>query len=332
MKKYKKILIVTAILAICLLGFLVLQKSPSTSSTIKPTVTLAPVNPTSMPTSLSDSVSAYTNIPTASFPEKVPYFSVSFTRNLETETSRIASLFNFTSPPQIISGSRGKYSITQDESATLTFSENPLTFTYDVASISGKPISYDPKELVTTSAQQLEDLSIIRSPLVVVNETLSYFAPRGPSPNKLQNSNGATLVQIDFDFQVGKFPLFVGDADTPGATTRFDGDKNLIQIRTYIPPNITTGTDEVNIISYKEATERLAAGSGILSSVSSAEIDNIFLTGATPKNIEVSRVQLGYLLLSGRNDLVPVFIFSGKGRLEENNKAVNTTTIISALP
>ena len=332
MTRNKKILFLMLLVAVCLLGYLLLQKRSSSGTTSTPLVTLAPVNPATMPTSLSDTVSAYTNIPAMSFPINIPHFSASPPRDLESESARVAALFNITTSPQIISGSRGKYSITQSPSGTLTFSENPLTLTYDVASISGSFITYDPKELVATSVQHLGDLSVITPPVVTINERYSFFSPRGSSPNKLQNSSGATLVQIDFDFQIEKFPFFVGDANTPAATMRFDGAKKLIQIRTHVPPSITKEKENIEIISYKEATERLAAGLGILSNVASAGIDGIFLTGATPTTIEVLSVQLGYLLLSNRNDLVPVFVFSGKGYIEEDKKAVNTTTIISALP
>ena len=332
MKNYKKTLFIAVIILLILLGYILLQKAPSKNMNTKPSASIAPINPTTMPRSLSDAVSAYTNIPALSFPDKLPIVTISSPRNLEAESSRIAAFFNINTSPRIISGSRGRYAITQNGISTLTLSENPLTFTYDIASISGSPISYDPTPLVDTSIKQLEDLSLLRAPISATEEVFSYFSPQGPSPNKLQNSTGATLVQVDLSFQVGKFPLFISDANTPTATTRFDGNKNLVQIRAYILPNMTVEKNEMTIVSYKEATERLAAGAGILSSVASVQNDGAFLTGLTPKNIEVSSVKLGYLLLSNRSDLVPVFIFSGTGYIEEDKKAVNTTTIISALP
>ena len=332
MKNNKKLLILITITILTLSGYLLLQRGASKNAPSKPSTSIAPINPTTMPRSLSDAVSAYTNIPAMSFPTALPLVTISSPRNLEAESSRIAALFNINSPPQVVSGSRGRYTISQSGSTTLTLSENPLTFSYEAATISGAAVSYDPNLLTKTSVQQLEDLSILRPPVIATNEIFTYFSPKGPSPNKLQNSNGATLVQIDFDFQIGKFPLFIADANTHPATTRFDGNKNLIQIRAYILPNITIEKDEITIISYKEATERLAAGSGILSSVASVGNDNEFLTGLTPNEVEVSRVQLGYILLPNRNDLVPVFVFSGKGYIKEDNRSVNTTTIISALP
>ena len=332
MKGYKKPLIVISVITIMFLGYFLTQKNSMVKPSGNTPISIPSINPTTMPRSLSDTVSTYTNMPAATFPSSVPYVTISTPRNLEAESSRLAALFNIQSPPQIISGSRGRYTITQGVSALLTLSENPLTFAYDAASIAGTLVSYDPKPLVNTSIQQLEELSILRSPLVVTNEVFSYFSPQGPSPNKLQSQSGATMVQIDFDYHIGKLPLFISDANTPAATTRYDGNKNLVQVRAHILPNMTIEKNDVAIVSYKEATERLAAGQGVLSSVASAENDGVFLTGLTPTNIEISRVQLGYLLLSGRSDLVPVFIFSGKGYLEEDKKSVNTTTIVSALP
>lgn len=331
MKKKYIPLILLLITVLAAGTYLIVQKK-TPEKTAGSFVSVSPINPTVMPPSLSNTVLSYTNVPTFSFPDRVPYITITSQRTLENETARIASLLNINSTPQTILGSKGKYTIVQAGSSSLTLSENPLTFTYDAASISGGLILYDPKQITAAAIQQLEDLSIFRPPTSVAKTTYSYFSPQGPSPNALRSADGATLVQADFYLQIGTYPIFIGDANTPGFSARFDASKKLIQIRGHILPDLRSEPKEISIISYNEAAARLAANKGTLSSVSTTAEGESFLTGSTPKNIQISTVQLGYIFLPNRNDLVPVFVFFGSGYIEEEKRAVNTTTIVSALP
>jgi hypothetical protein len=115
-------------------------------------------------------------------------------------------------------------------------------------------------------------------------------------------------------------------------SARFDGDKNLIQIQGVILPDVKREPKEVSIITYKTAVSRLQSNEGILSSIWLSEATGGFLTGATPKEIDISKVSLGYLYIQGRDSLVPIFVFLGKGFITEENRTANTTIIVSAIP
>lgn len=330
--KNKKIVILGIVVMISLLIYFLFTNKGKPRNTTVPITNIESVNPKTLPVSLSNNVSSYTNVPVLTFPATVPHYSASSSRLVEQETERLVSLLNISAPIQTIAGSRGKYLSAQNSFGALLVSEKPLSFVYDAASISGKIITYDSSLVLATGIKQLEDLSVLQAPALPATEIYSYFSPVGSSPNQLKSASGATMVQVDIPLRLETFPLYVGDANTPAFSLRFDGDKKLIQIRGYILPTIKKEHNEIKIISYKDAVTRLQTNSGILSSLWLSDTGTSFLTGSTPKDIEISGAKLGYLYLSDRKDLVPVFIFSGKGFVSEEGRVVNTTTIVLATP
>lgn len=333
MKKSR--LIIGIFIFLCLVLFFVASR---TKTAVQPPtqerafITPPPIRPSSLPQPLSSGPITYSGVPVASFPENVSYYKVSRVRDFETERDRIFSLYNSVSPPTTIIGSRGRYASFSLNNKSGTLSENPLTFTLRAAVSSNRFVTNNISNYVDVFVSGLADLSVIPQPFSATISAQRFFSFNDPHPTELPAPQGATITQLDFAAIIGGMPVFINDADTPVFSASFNGDDALTELRAAILPDVTKETQNVSIISYSEALQRLKANSGIFSSVSLAGTgEKEFMTGALPSAINIRGVMLGYFYSPAQEFLVPVFVFTGVAA-EPNEKAMlRTTTVVSAL-
>ncbi len=285
-----------------------------------------------MPQPLSTGPITYSGMPAAIFPESVPYYTITRVRNFETERDRLFALYNITSAPNTIVGSKGRYASFLQGTKSGTLSESPLTFTYRSVVTSNKFVTNNAEQHVAATISMLADLSVLPPPFTATMSAQRFFAFTDPHPRELGSAQGAVITQLDFVAMVGSIPLYINDADSPAFSASFNGDNALTELRAIILPDITKDDKNLSIISYKEALERLKNNAGIFSSVSLTRTgEKEFMTGAPPSTITVQNVSLGFFYAPNQEFLVPVFVFTGVAA-EPNEKAVlRTTTVVSAL-
>ncbi len=295
-------------------------------------VTPAPLLPSVMPKNLAEQAILYTDGPAYEFPGRVPYVSIVGRRSFQEEATRLLALLGITAPPQIITGSRGRMALVTQKTLEAAVSENPLSFAFTVASPSGSFVTGDATVYKNSAETTLREWSLLPEPFETSLFSLRYFRFPDPHPEEQSAPNGALVAQVDLMTTIQGFPVFSGDANTPSFSADFDGGNRLIKIRGLVLPSVKKSGEEITIISYQDALERLKNGNGVLSSVSlSPDSNNRFAAGGVPSNIAIERVILGYLYSPYQEYLVPVFVFTGKATTPKDNERVITTTVVSAL-
>lgn len=295
-------------------------------------ITPPPIRPSSLPRPLSGGSITYSGTPVASFPGNVSYYKVSRVRDFETERDRIFSLYNSINPPATIIGSKGRYASFSLNNKSGTLSENPLTFTLRTTVSSNRFVTNNISKYVDVFVSSLADLSVVPQPFSATISAQRFFSFNDPHPTELPAPRGATITQLDFAAIIGGMPVFINDADTPVFSASFNGDDMLTELRAAILPDTTKETQNVSIISYGEALQRLKANAGIFSSVSlTGTGEKEFMTGALPSAINIQGVTLGYFYSPAQEFLVPVFVFTGAAEEPGKKAVLKTTTIVSAL-
>lgn len=335
MKKTTIIALVFIMLLLSLAFVAVFYKKTVPPSSIQPSafVTPLPIRPSAMPQSISNGPIVYTGgATTAVFPKSASYFAVSRHRDFETERTRLFSLYDVVSSPATIIGAKGRYTSFSGAGKSGTVSENPLTFAFHTTSTSKKTVTNNINKYLTTVTGRLSELSVLPAIFKPTLSSQRFFTFDEPHPSELTGSEKALITKLDFAVAVEGLPVFIGDADTPVFSAGFNGDDVLVELRGFILPDITKGTQNIAIISYESALERLKNNTGVFSSVSlSASGDKEFMTGGLPSSVQIEKAVLGYYYSPLQDYLVPVFVFSGVAQEPGEKAVLRTTMVVSAL-
>lgn len=334
MNRTRTIIIFVFIVILLLSLWVALSKKPKQQQGLPPQlfVTPAPIRPSALPQSISNSPIAYSGELLFTAPKTVPYYSVNRRRDFEAERERLFAFYNITTPPTTIIGARGRYASFVQGGKSGTISENPLTFVVRTAATSNKTVTNDVNTYLSTVTGVLTELSLLPSLFIPTITSERYFKFDESHPTDSKSSEGALVVRLDFTASIEGAPLFIGDADTPVFSASFNGDNVLVELRSSILPDITREKNSVEIISYEEALHRLTSNTGVFSSVSLTNAgDKEFMTGALPDNIKIEKVTLGYYYSNIQDYLIPVFVFSGSAQEPGESAVLHTTTVVSAL-
>jgi hypothetical protein len=331
-KRLVLIMVLFIIISFLTILYFSLNKTSSPSNQNGSVVTLSPLNPTELPRSLTESQITYLNIPPSSFPTEISNFLFTHYKTTSDVVGDFSNYFNIHETPREIEGSKGKYLLVNKGSKSVIVSENPLSFSYTDSDYSETNIGSDTSPYKKSSQKILNDFGLLKNTYLYALKGQKYFKPLGSEPNETLLPNNANIIQLDYELVLDGFPLFINDSDSPGAFFRFDGDKNLVQIQGFVLPEIKKDTNLIQIIPYDKAVERLKTNAGSLSSITSKNTSNQeYLTGEIPKTIYVTNVSLGYMYIPNRDNLTPVFVFSGQGTTENTKEVVQTKTIVSAV-
>ncbi len=302
---------------------------PPVNTAVPPSIILSPIDAPFLPTVPNGGNEQYTNIPRLTFQTTMPGYTFEKSNFVGKNINTVVSAFNYNKPLTTIEGAKTKYHFGNSGLQSVIISDQPPTFSYDVATLSGKTVSSDIPWYENSVSSLVYEKNIIPSIFKLEHPTVSYISPIDSTPHRA-TPQSATVIQLDFELSLNGFPVFVNNAAASPLTARFDGDRSLLQLRGYLFPSVSTTQSIVGLISYEEAVNRLTSNSGVLTSATTTSNENIASEQA-PKQIEVSRVRLGYLYEYSLQQFSPVFVFLGSGVLD-NKDVVITTTVVSALP
>jgi hypothetical protein len=177
----------------------------------------------------------------------------------------------------------------------------------------------------------LETHAFVPSGALVADPTVIYLAPVGNDPVQTTRDK-ATLVQLDFRLLLDSVPVIGEYPDLPTFTFWFDGTGTIRKFSgTRFPPLERAG--ETQVLSLEQAKARLDAGGGaILSAFSRADRNRVETQYYKFSSTRVTAATRGYSYVPGGEYLVPVFVFSGRATDEKTKKAVDTITLVSAVP
>ena len=324
-------MLVFIMLVALLVVFYVQPKEPSSP---QPTAFVTPgvIHPSAMPQSISGGPIVYSGEPVLSPPKSVSYYGVSRHRDFETERARLFALYNITTPPDTVIGSKGRYASFSKNGKSGIISENPLTFTFQTVLAPKKLVTNNVNKLLTITTSSLTEHSVLPAAFSPVLSTQKFFAFDEPHPTELDGPENALVTKLDFVVTVDGLPVFVNDADTSVFSASFNGDDELVELRGFLLPDVSKGEQGFAIISYEEAVRRLKSNTGIFSSVSlTSSGDKDFMTGDLPVSIQIEKAVLGYFYSPLQEYLVPVFVFSGTAQEPGEKAVLRTTTVVSAL-
>lgn len=285
-----------------------------------------------MPRSLSDGNITYTNIPSLNVPTTLPLYIFSGQKNPQEVLTRLTTFFEVVGTPQEVNGAKGKYIIINSGSKSLVYAEQTHTFSFTDSDYSSGFINTEIGLFKDQAAEKIKTLNLFPSPYAYALKEQKFFAPEGPSPNEMSSPASATIIQLDYQVTLDNIPLFVNNADAPIFYIRFDNNMKLTQAQGYILPDTSKSSELMSVLDFNLATQRLVSNEGSLTNLSINTPQKSFLPGDTPKEININNIQLGYMLLPNRLELVPVYVFRGQGILPSNNEVVTTTTVVSAVP
>lgn len=330
MNKKNLIIVVMMVVATLLIWiFFGRSNKPSTTNVYPAPITLSPIDASFLPTTPNSGQEQYINIPSLSFQATLPVYIFEKSNFIEKNINTIVSAFNFNGPLTTIEGAKTTYHSGNSGIQSIIISDRPPTFTYDIATLSGKIVSSEMPWYESFVSSLVYGKNIIPPLFKLETPTVSYLSPIDSAPREATPQT-ATVIQLDFELSVNGFPIFVNSAAVAPLTARFDGNRSLLQLRGYLFPPVNTTVSVVKLISYEEAVNRLISNKGILTNTTIASKEDLSFEQA-PKQIEISKVRLGYLYDYLAQQLSPVFVFLGSGPLDDK-RVVFTTTVVSAIP
>ncbi len=324
-------LIFIIILALAMIGY---TSQSTQKAAVMPPLRVVPtisVNQLSRPVN-TGAISYSVNVTNESFPARLPYYAINQANTTQSVFNRFSFVLGVSGQNETIHGSRGAYLSTTDGPKSLIVSDNPLYFSYEEATLSGARISQNTIYYQQATLAKLQTLDVLPKPLVLSSPTYQFMNPQGTDPNATSNANGATVAQIDYGVSLDGYRVYVGDADSPAYSARFDGANRLVELGGYVFPTIRKSNEDIAVISYDEAVGRLQNNEGVLSSATPTEYSVAYLNPAILQSVQVRSAALGFFYSPALPSLVPVYVFRGTSSVQEIPGPIDTTTIVSAIP
>jgi hypothetical protein len=321
------LLFITSLLVAVFVG----KKSESQNVVLPPLLpSLKPAGPSvAFPSPFSKLPQNYSFSSLASETKTAYSFSVSGT-NTNDVVSRVAKHLGFIGDPTLTQSTRGDFLRWSGPRGSLTFVPDRKTIVFSssaVVSVSKKPTPTG--QLVVMATNYLSLLSLPNIPENIAVIGTEYFAPQNNDPHKLPSSEGATVTQVNFEYQLNGVPVY---SEKLGSTSdiwvRLDTEGNVLSFSVVPLPDLVQG-ERIPVIPIEEAANKLMENKVPATNVVWSEAGDalVYLEGP-PVSIFISSGILTYYYNSQSSRIDPVYVFTGEGVV--SNRKVKTVSAISA--
>lgn len=332
----KQLLFVLAVLCVVAIGAFVYSQRNGQSPipSLGGRAPVAPLVKPSFPQSVSRSQPSYrVDAPGQAFPQTVPSVVYANPASSKPQAVRIAGVLGLGEQPVEIKGNRGVLYTWNENGQTLTFGGDPteLSFTFYQPSQTTIGARFINADAITTQFMGRVGISVPNLTLTKTKTTLYEPTPTGPRVTT--NTEAATTLGAEFQYKIGGFPVYTRYPTTPAVSVQIDGEGVLERFNGLWYAGIQRTESVTPVVTYDEAVRRLLGGEGTLLAFNSDEPQ----TTDVPEKLSVQtssivRAELAYYYTPGARLLAPVFVFYGRGADSKTGGAVNTTTVVSALP
>ncbi len=333
----KKFLIILGILVIVGVGvfiFIAQSRREVTPPPFSPQAPVAPPVRPSFPQSITRSQPGYrVDLPKQQFPSSLQTVTYSQPPSVLPQAILVANALGLRNQPAEIKGSRGTLYTWQQNGETLTVGGEPLEVSYTFYRSSQTPIGTQTINSDAVAEQFKNRIGLTMPVVLLVKKATALYEPTQAGAKETTNTQVATTQRTDYNYKIDGYPIYTRYPSIPALSIQTNGDRALEQFNAYWYAGIKKTESIAPIISYEEATQRLLSGEGALLAFNPKDPP---LTDI-PQKISVqtsaiTRAELAYYYTPGNTILAPVFVFYGQGVDTKTNKAVDTLTIVSALP
>lgn len=333
----KQLLFVLAALCVVAIGAYVFtrgtQKSPTTPSRAGQ-APVAPLVKPSFPQAVSRSQPSYRiDAPGQTFPQTVPSVVYANPTSSKPQAIRVAGVLGLGGQPVEIKGNRGVLYTWNENGQSLTFGGDPTELSYTIyqptqTTIDTRAINAD---AITTQFMGRVGINVPNLTLTKTKTTLYEPTPSGPRVTT--NTATATTLGAGFRYEIDGFPVYTRYPTTPAVSVQIDGEGVLERFNSLWYAGIQKTESVTPVITYDEAARKLLGGEGTLLAFNSDEPQVTDIPEKlSVQTSSVVRAELAYYYTPGTRLLAPVFVFYGRGTDSKTGRAVNTTTVVSALP
>lgn len=309
------------------------RKEPVTPS-LTGRAPVAPLAQPSFPQSASRSQPGYrVDIAEQQFPSSLPTVTYTQPPSVRPQALLVANALGFHDKPAEIKGSRGTLYTWQQGDETLTTGGEPVEISYTFYKSSRTPIGTQMINSDAVVGQFKNRIGLTMPSVSLVKKATTLYEPTQVGAKETTNTEVATAQRTDYNYTIDGHPIYTRYPNIPALSIQTNGDRALEQFNAYWYAGIKKTESITPIISYEEATQRLLSGEGALLAFNPKDPP---LTDI-PQKISVqtsviTRAELAYYYTPGNTILAPVFVFYGQGVDTKTNMAVDTLTVVSALP
>jgi len=333
----KQLLFVLAVLSVVAIGAYVFtqrtQKSPTTHSWAGQ-APIAPLVKPSFPQSVSRSQPSYrVDMPGQTFPQTVPSVVYTNPASSQSQAVRIAGVLGLGGQPVEIKGNRGVLYTWNENGQTLTLGGDPTELSYTFYQPSQTTMGTRAINADTTTTQFVGRVGISVPNLTLTKIKTTLYEPTPSGPRVTTNTQTATTLGAEFQYKIDGLLVYTRYPTTSAVSVQIDGEGVLERFNGLWYAGIQKTESVTPVIAYNEAVRKLLGGEGTLLAFNSDEPQATDI----PEKISVQtssivRAELAYYYTPGTRLLAPVFVFYGRGTDSRTGRAVNTTTVVSALP
>lgn len=344
LNKINKITIIIClfILVAVVVYLLLPHKQPIAPPVLVPTPTvlkpIKTINRSNNPFSSFEKISpaatySFAAIPSDSPINSVPLYIVSKQENLLKNLIQNASaLFGFTTTPKAVTMSRGIFSLWNEENKSLSAGGDPVEIGYyGGLALSNKIIPGNLSGLESKAKEYIQKFKIIPPGATLSSPTVEFSTPIGNDPISTTQAR-ATRVTFRFRATIDNLPVYTGSPENYFCSAIFDADGNLVSFSAIVLNNVVRGSSYRQIISPAEAADRLIAGDGVVvSAYSEADKNRLSSFDYSVFSASLGAPQLAYFYDASKNDLLPIYVFRGKGNDIKSGSNLFLTLFVSAL-
>lgn len=249
--------------------------------------------------------------------QKIPSYK-STDSNLLSHSSQIQQILDVSDPnPLGISDANlGKGLAYNSEKGSLVIYPNEFSFSSE---ITNNDTAKNPEDLKAAAVNLIERLNLPGT--VATNPKIVLLNTNEVTQTEVSDYQSANEVKLDFVYKLDALTVY---NPTKEVSITYDKFGNLKQI-VYHPLQTEQGQN-VEIIDFKQAKERLKKGNYSLLSVNNQQYSK---NAQVLNNVTLEKAHLAYYLPStGIGDLKPIWVFEGKS---QSQKGLNVQYSVSAL-
>ncbi len=253
-------------------------------------------------------------------------------RDLLTTAKNVATWFLMGGEPVKTQLTEGALYVFSSGEKSLSVGLDPIVVSYRVYPKNNlSPLLFTDNEMVQLAENFIQKNNILPRGTTLSSPTISYLSPKKSDPNHTSRDK-ATTIRISYDILFSGHIVTTKNLGEPGLSITIDSTKEIVGFTGLYFPALSSGGQTLSVVSPSEAVVRLQTGNGVLASVSSIEdINKEDPPRYVFSAISVAGVTLGYYYTSKQPILAPVYLYKGEAR-DKKNRAVNTVSIVSALP
>jgi hypothetical protein len=262
--------------------------------------------------------------------QALPVYTAASKPQLKTLASSFALFLGINGQPQEIPSTQGVVYVWTNNNQAVIAREGLSTISFGGNNETGDAVNL-PLETYYAAADRFTAALHLSDQIIQLTRVdPQYFRPSAGEANEVSSMSQATSVQLNYQYALNGVPVYVGTSTRPSLFVRLNAKADVVALTAIVLPSFTARGEMVPLIPYADAVQSLLRGEGRLTDLVSGDLgDQPYFFDSPPQASNVQDVKIAYYYSPQQDQLVPVYVFKGVGKI--NNKTVNTTTLVSAV-